>query len=107
MPVIIAPLIAALGISFRWVIATAIGMLVVRIAIALGVGIVTFKGLDFALDYFIQFLQDGMGGIGADLGSILGRMGVDVGMSMILGAFAAAAAVKAATGSMRKLVMRG
>ena len=107
MPVIIAPLITALNISFRWVIATAIGMLVVRIVIALGVGIVTFKGLDFALDCFIQFIQDGMGGVGADLGSILGRLGVDVGVSMILGAFAAAAAVKAATGSMRKLVMRG
>lgn len=103
MPFIIAPLVAALGTAFKWVIATAVGMLLVRIVVALGVGLVTYTGMNYAIDWFEDYLKNSMGALGAGA-QIFGLMGLDQGISIIISAMSIGIAIQVVSTSIRKLV---
>lgn len=66
--------------------------------IALGIGAITYIGLDIALDAAIAALQDRYSQIPAELFDILELMGVTDAISIITSAATAAIALKAVTG---------
>lgn len=84
----------------------AVGSMVGRALIALGVGFVTYKGIDVALDAVKAKLMNGLLAIPADVAGLLGFLWVDKAISVILSAVAAALALKAIGGSVKKMVLK-
>ncbi|MCA8094473.1 MULTISPECIES: DUF2523 family protein [Burkholderia cepacia complex] len=68
---------------------SAIGPLVVRGLLAIGVGVVTVQGVDLALSQLMSWITSAVGGIPADLVQVLAIGGVFQGLGYVCGAFAA------------------
>ncbi|OOE42698.1 DUF2523 family protein [Salinivibrio kushneri] len=53
-------------------------------AVALGFSLVAFTGLDLGIDQLTSYIQDNMSGLPADMSAILGLLGLDTGINIIL-----------------------
>lgn len=67
-----------------------------RILLALGLTIGTYKGLDVLVIQIINYVQGIYGGIQADILQILNLSGFGESLGIVLGAFVSRAAIKAA-----------
>jgi len=70
---------------FAWV-ASAIGPIVARVLLALGLTIITVKGADIAFDQVKQRLFNEIGSLPNDIALIGGLFGVWEGMGLVIGA---------------------
>lgn len=69
--------------AFLWRV---VGPLALRVLAAVGIGLITVKGVDVGLGAVTNLVTAKIGGLPADMASILGRMGFGVAMGYILGA---------------------
>lgn len=81
MPIFIAALLGGL--------ATAMGSLVGRVLIALGIGYVTYSGLNVLLDWIKNEIFGQLMGINSDVLGIIGVLQVDTSVNIIFSAIAA------------------
>lgn len=97
-----APLLAA-GI-WVWIVAT-IPPLIIKILVALGIGFITYSGVDLALDAAKIFIQDQMAGLPAYMLALMGLLKMDTAISMLLAAYSARFAAVAASGVLTKMTL--
>ncbi len=58
----------------------------VRILKGFGIGIVTYTGINLVLTELVEFAQDSLNGLPADILGIVGLMNLDVALNMIVSA---------------------
>ena len=99
MPLFIAALIGAL--------VSAAGTIVGQVLISLGIGYVTFTGLDASLDWVKAQIISGVGGLPGQAVAVLGACRVGVALSIVLSAIAARLLLDGLTsGTVKKMVVR-
>jgi hypothetical protein len=74
-----------------------IGPLAVQALIALGVGVLTVTGIDLAVNQAVTWLTTAVGGLPADMASVLAMAGFFQGGSYVVGAFTARVAMAGAS----------
>ncbi|MFM0380470.1 DUF2523 domain-containing protein [Paraburkholderia strydomiana] len=79
--------------------------LIVNALIALGVGVLTVGGIDLAVNQAMSWLQSSVGGLPADLASMLAMGGIFQGFGYIGGAISARVAMAGAS-SMKKFFIK-
>ncbi|WP_440996598.1 DUF2523 domain-containing protein [Arhodomonas sp. SL1] len=95
MPAILAPIAVFLaGIA---------GSLVARVLTALGLGLVTYVGASAAVEQLKGQISGAFGNLGANTVAIVGRLGVDEAMTIILSAWVATLAVQGITGGAKHI----
>lgn len=98
------PLIYALGGLLLRICAPLVG----RVLLALGMGYVTYKGLNTGIDWLLLQIKSNMSAMPAQIVQFLAYMWVDKAISMMFSAYAAAALVKLGTsGTLTRLVTKG
>lgn len=65
---------------------SAIGPLVIKALVALGIGLITVKGVDVGMDALINQVRVHANGLPSDMAAIAGRFGLGTGLGMIFGA---------------------
>lgn len=99
MPLFIAALIGGL--------IQAAGTLVGKVLISLGIGYVTYTGLDTSLDWIKSQIALSVGGLPAQTVSVLGAAQVGSALSVVLSAIAARMLLDGLTGgTIKKMVVR-
>lgn len=100
MPAFLIPAIAGALVS---VAASLVG----RIMMALGMGVVSYVGINAALDVFKGYFADAMGGVGGDVAGMVGVLKLDVCMSIFIAAGLAKLVINGATnGTLKRLAMK-
>lgn len=98
------PLLMALG----GLILNLVGSVAGRALLALGMGFVTYKGFDVAINFLLQNIKDNVSGLPVEIVQFLAFLWVDKAIGMIFAAYAAAAAIRMASGgTLTKLVTKG
>lgn len=88
-------------------LAPVLGSLVGRVLLALGIGYVTYTGLNIGVDAIYASVKNSFGGLSGDVLNFLAYMWVDKALSTIFSAFTAALAIKLGTsGVMKKMVIK-
>lgn len=109
MPVLVfafwVPVLAALFSGLRWVIASSVGLLILQLVLALGVGFVVFSGVDVLLDVVGSEIRTRLGSLG-DVAMVFGLLGVDVGINMVLSAMSMALTIRTAGGALKRMVFK-
>lgn len=98
MPLIVAAILGAL--------ASAMGSLVGRAIIALGIGFVTYSGIDVAIGALKTQAQSGVTSIGGDTLAFIGYLWLDKAISIIFSAITIALSMKVIGGSVKKMVFK-
>jgi len=70
------------------------GSFVLRVLVALGLGVVSYYGFSSALDFFKNLVTSNLSGLPADMLSLLGYMKVGKTLTIIFSAMLASVAVK-------------
>lgn len=70
---------------------------------ALGIGFISYKGLDLALGYFKNQLLGSFNNLSTDLMQLVGLLGLGQGLAIIFGAYAALIALQQAKSFIGKL----
>lgn len=96
--VFIPALIGALG--------AAMGALAGRVLIALGIGFVSYKGIDLAIGKLKDAAVSGLQGLPADAVSLAGYLWLDKALTVIFSAVAVALSMKALGGTVKKMVAK-
>ncbi|MDO6748527.1 DUF2523 domain-containing protein [Gilvimarinus sp. 1_MG-2023] len=84
-------------------LASIIGPLVARVLLSLGVGVITYKGVDTMLQNLVTTVEGAWGGVGAKVVAVAHIAGVDQFMSIILSSITAAITLKLVSGAIKKL----
>ena len=87
-------------------LAAAMGSFIGRAILALGVGFVTYKGIDLSIESMKQSVMSGMRGLPADAVNFAAFMYLDKALTIIFSAVVTAMAMRALGGSMKKMVMK-
>jgi hypothetical protein len=88
-------------------LATVMGSLVGRVLLALGIGYLTFSGIDLAVTSITDGIKTNMTGLGSQAISFLSYLWVDKAVSMIISAYGVSLAFKLAGGSsVKKMVVK-
>lgn len=86
-----------------WLLAAFVGSAIVPLAkkvlVGLGFGVVTFVGIDYMLNEAYSSLQDSIATLPGHILVVMSWLDIDKMISVILSAYAAAAATKAAIGA--------
>ena len=87
-------------------LASAMGSLVGRVLIALGIGFVTYKGVDVGLNALKEAVISNVQGLSSDIVGLLGFLWVDKALSVVFSAFAISLSMKAIGGSIKRMVAK-
>lgn len=87
-------------------LAAAMGTLAGRVLIALGIGFVTYKGIDVGVEALKQSVISGVQSQSADIVGLLGYLWVDKALTVIFSAFTVALSMKAIGGSVKRMVAK-
>jgi len=87
-------------------LASAMGSFIGRAMIALGIGFVTYNGIDLAVDVFKQKAVSGITALPADVVSFLGYLWIDKALTIVFSSIVTALAVKGLTGGVKKMVAK-
>ncbi|WP_297843735.1 DUF2523 family protein [Pseudomonas sp.] len=87
-------------------LATAVGSLAGRVLIALGIGFVTYKGVDVSILAMKNAAVSSVQGLSADALALVGFLWLDKALSMMFSAVAASMAIRAIGGSVKKMVFK-
>jgi len=82
---------------------------VIRLLKGLGIGIVTYTGIDLVLTELVEFAQDALNGLPADILSFVGMMNLDIALNMIVSAILAKTVLdgfNSATGTKKDFVLK-
>ncbi|WP_137885734.1 DUF2523 domain-containing protein [Pseudomonas sp. 2FE] len=85
---------------------TILGPLVVKVLTSLGIGAVSYVGINMLLDQVKSYVVSSFGGAGADTLALLGLAKVDIAVNIVLSAVTARAVyagMNAASGTIKKL----
>jgi len=85
-------------------LATAMGSLVGRVLIALGVGFVTYKGIDLGIGALKTSVIDSVKGLPADALGLVGFLWIDKALTVIFSAVVVALSMRTVGGSLKKMV---
>jgi hypothetical protein len=85
-------------------LASAMATFAGRALIALGIGFVTYKGIDVGIAALKQSVISGMQSQSADIVGLLAFLWVDKAMTVIFSAFTVALSMKAIGGSIKRMV---
>lgn len=77
-------LLAWIGAFILSVLPQLIRFFTAHAAVALGFSLVTYTGLNLGIDRVATYLRTQIGGLPGDMAAVLGLLGVDTGISMIL-----------------------
>ena len=98
------PLLWALG----GLLLNLVGSIAGRALLALGMGFVTYKGMNVGIDWLMNQIKSNVAGLPNDVVQFLAYLWVDKAISMLFAAYAAAALIRmAGSDSMTKLVTKG
>jgi len=98
------PLLWALG----GLLLNLVGSIAGRALLALGMGYVTYKGMNTGIDWLITYIKSSVNGLPVDIVQLLAYLWVDKAISLLFSAYTAAALIKmAGSDSMTKLVTKG
>lgn len=98
------PLLWALG----GLLLNLVGSIAGRALLALGMGFVTYKGMNVGIDWLMNQIKSNVAGLPNDIVQFLAYLWVDKAISMLFAAYAAAALIRmAGSDSMTKLVTKG
>lgn len=98
------PLLWALG----GLLLNLVGSIAGRALLALGMGFVTYKGMNVGIDWLMTQIKSNVAGLPNDIVQFLAYLWVDKAISMLFAAYAAAALIRmAGSDSMTKLVTKG
>jgi len=95
MPIIFAAIAAFMAASIPGIVARALA--------AIGIGVLVYSGVQLSLDALKTHILGSFSSIGSDLAMLLGLMGFDVFVSLILSANAAVVAMKIIGGTLKKI----
>ena len=88
-------------------LAQAMGSLVGRALLALGVGFVTFSGFSLLGDWVFALIQSNVSALPAEISSFVAWLWVDKALSLVMSAWTAALAIKTAGGAdLTRMVIR-
>lgn len=92
-----------------WVLVVAALPLIIQVLVSLGIGVVVYTGVDFALDEAYQYIVSQTNALTGDLLAFFAIMNLDKYITMIFGAYSAKMAVKGmtASGSISKWNFKG
>lgn len=99
MPAILVWLIGGLAVMLE--------RLVPRILFALGVGFVTYAGVDAALDLLMDNVIARLGELPATVISVLSLCKVDAGLTLVFSSYLAVVALRTTQGALTRLTMKG
>lgn len=100
MPAFLIPAIAGALVSIA-------ASLVGRVLMALGMGVVSYVGINAALDVFKTRFADAIGGAGADVAGMIGVLQLDACLSIFIAAVLARLVINGATnGTIKRLAMK-
>lgn len=86
---------------------SAMGTLVGRVLVSLGIGYVTYSGLNASLDWLRAQIAGSFAGFSADAMSVLSALQVGAGVSVVLSALAARLVVSGLTSdTVKKMVVK-
>lgn len=85
-------------------LAGAMGSLVGRAVIALGIGFVTYKGVGAGVDLLKSRVISSVQGLPADVVGLVGFLAIDQAITIIFSAVAAALSLRLVGGSLKKMV---
>jgi NO-binding membrane sensor protein with MHYT domain len=91
------PLIAPLAGALIGGLIQAAGSLVGRILIALGIGFVTYSGMNASLDVFRDYFSGALGDMGSVAAGVAGTLKLDVAFAIIVSAVTARLAINGLT----------
>lgn len=80
-----------------------IGPIIARVLTALGLGVVTYTGIEFALDQFKDHISNSWSGLPYNVASILGMAGFDSAMTIIISAVVSAYGILVVNGAIKKI----
>lgn len=87
-------------------LATCLGSLVGRAFLALGLGFVSYKGIDVGIGVLKNTAIAGLQGIPADALSFIGYLWLDKALSVVFSAVAVALSMRALGGTVKRLVAK-
>lgn len=87
-------------------LATAMGSFIGRAVLALGIGFVTYKGIDISMGVMKDMALDGVRGLPADALNLVGYLWIDKAITVVFSAVAAAMSMRALGGSVKKMVIK-
>lgn len=87
-------------------LAGAMGTFIGRAVIALGVGFVTYKGIDLGIGVLKTMAMDGVKGLPADALQLVGYLWLDKAMTVIFSAVVVALTMRTVGGSLKKAVVK-
>lgn len=100
MPAFLIPAIAGALVSIA-------SSLVGRVLMALGMGVVSYVGINAGLNVFKTYFTDAMAGVGGDIAGLCGVLKLDVCLSIFIAAGLAKLVINGATnGSIKRLAMK-
>lgn len=87
-------------------LATAMGTLVGRAVLALGIGFVTYKGIDIGMQSLQENAIDSMKGIPAGMIGLMGYLWIDKAITVIFSAITVAITFKTIGGAMKRMTFK-
>lgn len=87
-------------------LATAMGSLIGRAILALGIGTVTYTGITVAINRFRESAINAVQGLPADALGLVGYLWMDKMLTIIFSAVTVSMAMRAIGGSVKKIVMK-
>ena len=78
-----------------------------RVLLALGIGYVTYKGVDVSTDFLVNQIKSNMAGLPVEILDFLAFCWVDKGLGMIFSTWTACIAVSGLAGGLTKMKIKG
>lgn len=86
--------------------AGAMGSLVGRAMLSLGIGFVTYKGIGAGVDLLKQRVIENVQGMPSDVVGLVGFLGIDSAITIIFSAVATALSIRLIGGGLKKMVVK-
>lgn len=83
------------------------GSLVGRVLLAMGIGYVTYKGVDVSTTYLVNMVKDSIAGLPAEIIDFLAFCWVDKGLSLIFSTWTSCIAFSGIGAGLTKMRMKG
>jgi len=87
-------------------LATAMGTLVGRAILALGIGFATYKGVDLGIETLKQTVMTSISGVPGQALSLIGYLWIDKALTVVFSGVGVALTMRALGGSVKKMVFK-
>jgi Protein of unknown function (DUF2523) len=87
-------------------LATAMGSFIGRAILALGIGFVTYKGIDLSIGAIKAGVLSGVRGLPVDALNLVGYLYLDKAITVVMSSFVVAFAMRTASGSVKRMELK-